>query len=120
MGLDFLDKFLISIDTTNRNLRINSPSKETIIVNLIPMFHPGDREWKVVSGSMVQLAPRSLQCIEIRINDLKFDLDGCVEGLDSDNPDFLISRSLHSVEDGLTLINCVNVTDKTVTIQKNQ
>ena len=120
IGMDFLDRFYISIDTTNRRLRISPPESEPSFVSISPSFLPTEDIYKVVNNAKVELSTRSVHCIEVRVRDLGQDLDGCIESISLDNQNFMLPRSLHTIRDGLTFIECINVTDTPIILQKNQ
>ena len=120
IGMDFLDQFYISVDTSARKLTIKPPNVEEVSIGIVPAFPNSFSGLKVVNSMRVQVAPRSVGCIQVSIRGLDYDLDGYIEGLDRTNVKFMVPHSLHRVKDGLSYIDCINVTDEPIVIQREQ
>ena len=76
IGLDFLDKFFISIDASERRLRIMPPSLEPYFVGLKIICTPNKDEYKAISTTGLQIGPRRVACIQVSIKHLDMDIDG--------------------------------------------
>ena len=120
LGLDFLDKYYISIDAGNRKLLVNPPGLECSTIDLVPHFISSKGVYRASSTTRVEIAPRSISLIQVSIKNLGEDMEGCIEGLESDDMKFMVPRSLHSIKEGLTYIDCVNITDRPIAIQRDQ
>ena len=121
LGMDFLDRFFISIDSTYRVLRIKPPQGHEIQINVHPSFPMEQLEdLKVVSSQNRVVPPRSVAFIEVRVKSFVSDGDGYFEPNEGDNPNFLMPRSLNTVKGGLAMIECVNVTNGPIHVHKSQ
>ena len=117
LGMNFLDRFGVAIDTTKRCLSVPaSGGRHDVPVKLVNL----DKGHKVVSVAKVQVPPRSGITLEVSVRDLHVDLDGCVEMEESSTANFLVPRSLHRVRKGLTHLDCLNITDEPIVIERGQ
>ena len=117
LGMNFLDKFGISVNTCKRCLTIaGSKYEQELPVKVVNLA----KEHKVVSVKQVELPARCAIPIDVMIPDLGVNIDGCIEGKETDTPSFLIPRSLHSIRNDVTRIECLNITDTPLVIQKGQ
>ena len=120
IGLNFLDKYYISIDTVDRKLAIAPPGQEIVDVKLKPSFSPNCETYKVVCTDRLELKPRMVQYVPVLVQGLGEDVDGCIEGLCEDNSCFMVPRSVNSLNDCKTGIMCANVTNKSIILHPNQ
>ena len=119
IGIDFLDKYYVSIDAVGRQLRIGT-QEERFYADIHPIFWPKQEAYKVVSTAPVLLGPRTCSTIEVKVKELEVDCEGCIEGLDLDNQPFLVPRSINATVEKATFIQCVNHSEKPITIHKGQ
>ena len=120
IGLDFLDRFSINIDTANRILSVDPEHYPAFDIPLRPVFHKELVESRVINMNTVVVPPRTVSFIAIGLKDYFEDGDGIIEYLNTDQPNFIIPRSIHSITNGHSEIQCINFSDEPVTIQKNQ
>ena len=118
LGMDFLDRFHVSIDVTNRCVLVPSPSGEVEVVRVKILNY--SQLHKVVAATKFEIPPRSALHVKVQVKDCDVDIDGCIEGLEKESPSYLVPRSLHALRDGATFIDCVNITDSKVLVQKGQ
>ena len=119
LGLDFLDKYFISVDTVNRQLKIGDSADDLTYVDVKPKFAPSN-SYKVVVSQITELPPRTMIDIPVTVCGLAGDIEGCIEGLDLDNPRFMIGRSINSVTKGQTIIACANVSAEPIVLHPKQ
>ena len=116
LGIDFLDRFRITVNTDLRQLSI--PSNDCTVDVPVKTLHPV--ESKVESVHTVEVPPRTVCPIIVKVRGLGVDVQGCIEGNEIDHPNFLIPRSMNWFEGGLTQTEVINFTDSAVYIQKGQ
>ena len=119
LGMDFLDKYCISVDTQARQLQIGVPGRNPVVVDVNPKFTP-NHSYKVVVSHITELPPRTMLHVPVQVSNLEADIDGCIEGLNLDNPKFLVARSLNSVENRATGVVIANVTGSTIVLHPHQ
>ena len=119
LGLDFLDNYFISVDTVNRQLKIGDPTDNLTYVDVKPKLAPST-SYKVVVSQVTELPPRTMIDIPVTVFGLTEDIEGCIEGLDLENPRFLIGRSLNSVTEGQTIVACANVSTEPIVLHPKQ
>ena len=117
LGIDFLDRFGISINTSERCMVVPAGSEDLSIPVKAIDISKGRR---VVACKQMEIPKRCVANLEVRIDGLSVSMDGCIEGHVTDNPNYLIPRSLHSVRDGVTRVECLNFTEHNVVVQKGQ
>ena len=120
LGLDFLDRFYISIDAAGRQLVVKPPNLGGTTIELHTQFLSSTEPYRAINRVRLQIAPRSVALIQVAIRDLDQDMEGCIECLDREDLKFMVPRSLHAIREGHTYIDCVNVTDNVITIQRDQ
>ena len=119
LGMDFLDKYCISVDTKTRQLHIRVPGRSPLMVAVKPKFTPS-HSYKVVVAHITEIPPRTMLHVPVKVCNLKTDIDGCVEGLNLDNTNFLVARSINSVKNGATGVVCANVTGSPIVLHRHQ
>ena len=96
IGLDFMEKYFISVDTTNRQLTVQPPDAPGDSIAITPLFLPqADEFLRVVSNVRTEIGPRSVGRVQIKIKDLESDIDGYVEGLKKEKVKLMVPYSLH-------------------------
>ena len=109
VGMDFLDRFFASVDTTCRMLRIKPPNSDLISVHLTPRFANDQKEYKVTCKTRVKIPPRSTSFLEVRVENLVGGGDGCIEPLGGDVRALMVPHCLATVKNGSAFIECINV-----------
>ena len=67
LGLDFLDRFQVSIDTTNRALRMGSGTNKPVLIDVWPAFHAEAIINRVTSTNLITLPPRTSTSVEVSV-----------------------------------------------------
>ena len=115
LGLDFLDRYSISVDTCNRQLRIGGPGKPISYVDVKPQL-ASSSSYKVIVPKSTEIPPRTTKHVPVVVKGLLEDVDGCIEGLDIENPNFLVARSVNFIQSGKTEVICTNVSGTPVVL----
>ena len=119
LGLDFLDKYRITVDTSDRVLIIKAPRK-IIRIPVRSVNMPGPEERNVVNCKTLVIPPRSGMDLDVKVKDMPHSLDGCIEQCGSVSSEIIIARSINTVIHGLTRVRVLNMNSYPVTIEKNQ
>ena len=117
LGINFLDRFGISVNTTERCMVIPDEGEDLAIPVKAFSALKGHR---VVAGKQMNVPERSVAFLDVIVEGLMGDVDGFIEGVEADNPNYLVPRSLHSIRDSATRIECLNFTEQQVVVQKGQ
>ena len=119
LGLDFVDKYRISVDTKDRMLIIENPERTYgIPMKAVCILDSGEKT--VVSCNHLTIPPRSGIDIDVKVRNMSGSLDGCIEqGLNS-CPEIIIARSINTVINGNTKVRALNMNSYPVTLVKNQ
>ena len=119
LGMDFLDRYGIGIQTAGRTLTIGKyPNIVEVPLRVAGLPMAGD--FRVVSRCQVIVPPRSRRMVDVKVRNLRHDIDGCIEPMDKAEQGVLVARSVNSVHDGYTGIECINLNSYPVTVQKHQ
>ena len=119
LGMDFMERFFVSIDTTERKLVIKPPGGVITRVDVTPVF-ASERPQKVSALQRVEIPPRTMVRVRAKVNTSNWTGDGCIEAVEATSLEYLVPRTLQKVTNGQLLLDCVNYSDSFVVIQKKQ
>ena len=119
LGLDFLDRHCISVDTSER--RLNFQSSDGIESNIdLTVGRPDKPQSRVVCCWDTDVDPRSRRLLEARVCKGIDGTTGSLEPFQLHESRLLIASSVNTVTSGKILIEVLNTSEEVVTIKKNR
>ena len=118
LGMDFMDRFGVCVNTLDRTLEIANGTGRAEIIGVNLRFPLSTNSHKVVAHARTEIPPRTVMFVDVDVKNVVGEAEGCIESLLRGEGKPMIPRCLTIVRDGIAKIECVNVTDRAITVQK--
>ena len=119
LGLDFLDKHYLVVDTSDRSLKYKPPHGESFSID-VRVTQQNLADCRVLCSSATLIKSRCSQFVAVEVPGAGIDSEGCIEPILGNKSVALLAHSVNIVVKGKTYLEVLNPSQVDVKFEKGQ